>query len=103
MNLGGIPVNLSPLTTGSSSKSAADGLFCAGQASGGKGCFGSNACTQITETGAPAGAIAVNTPTEVTLASVFCIPASSSMLINFAANLPGPGAIALVGTGLLQP
>jgi len=34
----------------------------------------------------------------VTLAYVFCISATPNGLVNFAADLPGPGAVALPGT-----
>ena len=69
-----------------------------GQAAAQKGCFGSTACATITENGTPAGPMALNTPAGGTLASVFCIPATSNGLVNFAANLPGPGATTLPGT-----
>ncbi len=98
--LGSIAVDLTPLTTGTSSKSDAGGLMCSnvGQAANQKGCFGSTACVTITENGSPAGAITPNTPAPTTLASVFCIPSTSSVIVNFAANLPGPGATSLPGT-----
>ena len=78
-------------------------LFCAGQtAAGTTGCFGSQrvgqACTSITENGAPAGQVMSGVFTDATLASVFCIPATGSALIDGTAALPGPGATSLPGT-----
>ena len=52
----------------------------------------------ITETGSPGGPITPNVSAPATLASVFCIAATSNGLVNFAADLPGPGATSLVGT-----
>jgi len=95
-------VDLSPLTTGTASASAADGIFCSGQTS--IGCFGSQACQLIRETGSPAtGPIVVGTPVSTTLATIFCIPASGNILIDGAAALPGPGATTLPGTAVLLP
>jgi hypothetical protein len=37
-------------------------------------------------------------PADVTLAYVFCISGTPSGLVNFAVDLPGPGAVALPGT-----
>src|SRR5262249_48909204 len=71
-HVGVINVNLSPLTTGTASKTNATGNFCTGQSNlnGHKfGCFGSAACVTITENGSPAGPIKTCTPTSATLAS----------------------------------
>jgi hypothetical protein len=97
-HVGVISVNLSPLTTGTATSTNPGGLFCPGQGAGQVGCFGSTACRTITETGAPAGAIPTGVPTNVTLASTFCIPATGNGLVDASANLPGPGAISLPGT-----
>jgi hypothetical protein len=121
------PVNLSPITTGTAFKYAADGLFCAhppettGQAnSGAFGCSGgaSGGTPSICPSGVTAPLIdyydevgsatgpVTSTPTATTLASVFCIPSvggSLGFLINGAANLPGPGATSLPGTLQLLP
>src|SRR5262249_51824090 len=94
--IGTIPVDLSPLTTGTSNKMAGNGIFCPGQAS--TGCFGSAACVDITENGDPAGSITVGVPATATLASVFCIPATGNQLIDGTAALAGPGAVSLPGT-----
>ncbi len=100
--VGTIPVNLSPLTTGTATKSAANGSFCQNQAD--VGCFGDDTCRAIEEDGSAAGSLMpVGSSHDVTLASVFCIPASGSILIDGAASLPGPGATSLPGTIRLVP
>src|SRR5262249_20096090 len=104
-HVGPINVNLSPLTTGSVSKTDPNGKFCPGQGGvpGTPGCFGTSGpptnklCTTITETGVPAGPIATGVPTAATLASVFCGSAPANGTVNFAADLPGPGAVSLPG------
>jgi hypothetical protein len=105
--VGNLAVNLSPLTTGSSSKTDAAGNFCTGQGvRGAPGCFGpigSNgggaACRSITETGTAAvHPIVIGTPASVTLASVFCVPSSGNITIDIIGDLPGPGATTLPGT-----
>jgi hypothetical protein len=96
-HVGVISVNLSPLTTGSASDTDPAGIFCPGQPATQPGCFGAPTCRTITENGAPAGPVSSGTPTSVTLASVFCIAATSNGLVNASADLPGPGAISLPG------
>jgi hypothetical protein len=113
------PVGLTPITTGTASKSNAGGLFCPSQANAGAfGCAGTGAANAICpggntppvpdyieEVGSPAGIVDA-TPSPATLASVFCIPSvggSLGFLINGAANLPGPGATSLPGTLALLP
>jgi len=109
--LGSIPVNLTPLGTGTVTLADQAGRMCSsvGQSAATQGCFGSSVtsrenklCAKITEQGEPAGRICKNDPRPVKLASVFCIPATSSSLVNGAANLPGPGATTLVGTLTLR-
>jgi hypothetical protein len=39
-----------------------------------------------------------NTEASVTFAGTFCIPATSNAVVNDAADLPGPAAVALPGT-----
>jgi hypothetical protein len=100
--VGSIPVNLSPLTTGTASETAGDGRFCPSQVSA--GCFGDEDCRRIDEHGAAAGSLLpVGSSHDVTLASVFCIPGSGSPLIDASASLPGPGATSLPGTVKLVP
>jgi hypothetical protein len=108
------PVNLTPITTSTASKTEAAGRFCPGQANAGAfGCAGTGAGNPICpggntppvpnyveEVGSPAGPLGSGT-SGVTLASVFCIPSVGGglgFLINGAANLPGPGATSLPGT-----
>jgi hypothetical protein len=112
-NLGAISVDLTPLTTGTATKTEASGNLCPGQdassnpAIGPKsGCFGSDACRTIEERGTPAGALSPGTAAPVRLASVFCIPETgdpSGQIINLAAGLPGPGATSLPGTVTINP
>jgi hypothetical protein len=97
-HVGPINVNLSPLTTGTASKTSG-GNFCTGQGGvpGTPGCFGKPTCRTITENGVPAGPISTGVPTAATLASVFCVSATTNGTVNFAADLPGPGAVSLPG------
>jgi len=100
-HVGPIAVDLSPLTTGPASKTAdGNGNFCPGQGGtpGTPGCFNQPMCRTITENGVPSGAISIGVPATGTLASVFCIGATQNGLVNFAADLPGPGAVSLPGT-----
>jgi hypothetical protein len=101
--VGIIPVSLSPLSTGTSELSSATGMFCPSQTH--PGCFtnpNSSSCQLIRETGSPAGPLTLGVPADATLASVFCVPATSSPLINGAVSLPGPGATTLKGQVLLD-
>src|SRR5438477_550310 len=57
----------------------------------------------IVETGNAVGPIVVGGPAQPqTLVSIFCIPPSFSPAVDSAADLPGPGAVALQGTTQLQ-
>jgi hypothetical protein len=97
-HVGPIGVTLSPLTTGAASATSSTGRFCTGQLGGTHaGCFGTTACRTINETGSPAGPVLTNQPANATLAAVFCIPATLNGVVNGAADLPGPGAVALPG------
>jgi hypothetical protein len=100
-HVGKIEVALSPLTTSTVSMSDSAGNFCPAQGMGTpgtSGCFGQPTCRTITENGIPAGPITVGQPATATLASVFCISSTPSGTVNFAADLPGPGATSLPGT-----
>jgi len=104
-HVGVIAINLSPYSTGTSTKNSATGNFCPGQSNTGGhlfGCFGSTACRNIRESGAPLGAVTVGTPASGKLASVFCIPGTGNGLVDASADLPGPGAAALPGNFLLH-
>jgi hypothetical protein len=97
VDLGTISANLSPVTTGTSSKSNPTGLFCPGQTTA--GCFGNTSCRSFTETGAaPNATLSAIAPQPATLASTFCVPSSGSVLVDGSAGLPGPAAISLPGT-----
>lgn len=102
-NLGSIPVDLTPLSTGSLEQTAdGSGNFCPDQRS--PGCFGransavGTTCRKILTAGSAGGAMTANTPVPITLASIFCIPNTSSDLINLSADIAGPGQTSLVGT-----
>jgi hypothetical protein len=108
VHIGPIAVDLSPLTTGSASKSDANGLFCAslGQGTdlhGAPGCFGSADCRSISETGSPAGPLTPGVASPAILASVFCIAKTNDPtgVVDTTADLPGPGAVSLPGKMLL--
>src|SRR5262249_7268213 len=98
-HVGPITVNLSPLTTTQTVSTTTDGNFCPGQGGppGSPGCFGKSACRTITENGTPAGPLTNGVGADVTLAYVFCISSTPNGLVNFAADLPGPGAVSLPG------
>jgi hypothetical protein len=99
-------VDLSPLTTGTTTLSNATGVFCPGPpAQRTAGCLGTGngTCKYIEENGVPAGNLTGGTAQASTLASTFCIAKSSSVLINSVADLPGPGAVTLRGSTQLTP
>jgi hypothetical protein len=49
--------------------------------------------------GAPAGSLLPAGTTKTgNMSAIFCVPTSSSPLVNFAAGLPGPGATSIYGT-----
>src|SRR5262249_50535810 len=100
-------VDLNPLSTAGASKVAGDGNFCPGQSNtvstttGFSGAFGFGLSPTplaecIQENGSSAGDLtdgAVHMG--AVLGSVFCIPATGSVAIDGAADLPGPGGITL--------
>jgi hypothetical protein len=114
LNLGTVALDLTPLTTGVATRTAADGLFCAGQGPMQIGCFGRSSdanpdgfpgCRVITENGSPAGeSLVAGEAKGVTLATVFCVPSASQEpgdigeILDLAINLPGPGAMSLRAT-----
>ena len=56
----------------------------------------SNGARTIVETGSPAGALTTGGAAKPgKLVSIFCIPLTFTMLVDSAADLPGPGAVAL--------
>lgn len=95
-------MDLSPVTTQTVSRSAANGNFCTPQRS--PGCFASPTCRAFQETGVPAGSLLPEgTVKPVTLAATFCVPETTSLLINSQSDLPGPGATTLPGTLMIEP
>jgi hypothetical protein len=68
------------------------------------GAFLQGPARTIIETGSPAGVCiddgAVN---PATLVSVFCIPPAFNATVDAAADLPGPGAVALQGASQFLP
>jgi hypothetical protein len=68
------------------------------------GAFNQGAARTVIETGAPAGDLRADRLEHAsTLASVFCIPPSFNNTVDSAADLPGPGAVALPGMVQLLP
>src|SRR5205823_537762 len=96
-----LPVSLTPLTTGSASKTSASGNFCTPQNNA--GAFGQPSAQRIAETGSPAGDLSNNAPHNSHLASVFCIPSTGNGAVDGVADLPGPGAFSLNGSAQLVP
>src|SRR5579862_6040638 len=92
-----LPVNLSPLTTGTASMTNATGQFCPSQAIASAGAFGNATARCIQETGTPAGDLSDGNPHQSVIASVFCIPKTGNVAVDGVANLPGPGAIGING------
>src|SRR6185369_12511727 len=58
---------------------------------------GGGANKTITEIGTPAGPIGDFAAHAATMVSTFCIPPSFNAIIDGAADIPGPGAVALPG------
>jgi hypothetical protein len=89
-------VNLSPSSTGT--EVLVGSTPCPGQTS--PGCFGDTTCDYIEVRGSPAGTLTPGSKS-IRLASAFCIPKTGNILIDGAADLPGPGAVTLPGSGEL--
>src|SRR5204862_4804284 len=90
-----LPVNLTPLTSGTVSMTAAGGSFCPSQID--PGAFGQPGAQCIKETGTPAGNLNDGATHTAALGSVFCIPGTGNAAVDGVADLPGPGAIGLNG------
>jgi hypothetical protein len=90
-----LPVDLTPLSSGTATKTAADGLFCPGQVN--PGAFGQAAARAITQEGSPAGDLSDGLPHAGVLVSNFCIPATGQIALDGIADLPGPGSLSLSG------
>ena len=67
------------------------------------GAFSVENARTITSTGAAAGDMTDHNPHSSRLVSVFCIPPAFDQIVDGAADLPGPGAVALHGTAQLLP
>jgi hypothetical protein len=112
--IGPLPINLAPLTTGANARQAnvqVGALPNAGFATGQTvaGCFRSasgygSTCRRIELNGIAAGSLLpAGTSKLIGFASIFTVPATGNGLVDFAANLPGPGATTVVGNGSLVP
>jgi len=79
------------------------GFTSCGQRTG--GAFTPNGVARtIVETGSPSGTLTTGGPAKpATLVSIFCIPQTFSALIDGAADLPGPGAVAIEGMAQALP
>jgi hypothetical protein len=88
-----LTVPIESLTTGTSSMSNASGIFCPGQTIAGG--LGLAAARTISETGTPPGG--GSELLAMTLGATFCIPRSGSLLVDFPAQLPGPGVVSAPG------
>jgi hypothetical protein len=94
-----LPVNLTPLSSGTATTTAADGLFCSGQANA--GAFGQAAAEAITQVGSPSGNLSDGAPHAGVLVSNFCIPPTGNIALDGIADLPGPGSLSLPGNAQL--
>ena len=90
-----LPINITPLTTGHSILSAADGNFCPSQANA--GAFGKPAARAIQQQGTAAGDLTDGLPHPSVLGYNFCIPATGAFAVDLVADLPGPGSLGLAG------
>jgi len=101
-----LPVDLTPLTSGTNTVTAPDGLFCTGQLH--PGAFGvapQNTdpdppppfAQVITHTGSPGGDLTDGLPHPSVLVSNFCIPKTGGAAVDNTADLPGPGSLSLLG------
>jgi hypothetical protein len=103
-----LAVTLSPLTTGTATLPTngtpnADGNFCPGQGTqSNSGAFAVDAARLVIARGAPVSGGLDTTAKDTTLSSSFCIPRTGNLLIDGAADLPGPGMTSLGGQVQLQ-
>ena len=85
--------------------------FCSAGTNENKGCATATDCgtggvctragllaTLVQLTGSPAGALTPGVAKPIKLANAFCVPLTTSAIVNSNANLPAPGATTLVGT-----
>jgi len=90
---GRLDINLSPLSTGTSTLTNASGNFCPAQTA--PGAFGVPA-TRVSEKGTPL--LSGGGLFDTTLAGTFCVPASGNPFFDSTAGVPGPGAVSVPGT-----
>src|SRR5262249_59932545 len=90
-----LPVDLTPLSSATITKTAADGLFCPGQLNA--GAFGQASAQAIVQEGSAAGDLSDGLPHAGVLTSNFCIPPTGNIALDGIADLPGPGSLSLVG------
>jgi hypothetical protein len=90
-----LDVSLTGLTTGISSLTDSAGNFCPMQRTAGAFGIAASNAECILEVGFPAGDLTDGLPHASDLASVFCIPTTSSTMLDTVADLPGPGATSL--------
>jgi hypothetical protein len=90
-----LPVDLTPLSSGTATTPGPDGLFCPGQVN--PGAFGIPAAQAISQMGSPAGDLSDGLPHAGILVSNFCIPATGNLALDGIADLPGPGSLSLSG------
>ena len=96
--VGLLTASLSPLSTGTTSVTDSSGQFCPDQAH--PGAFGRFSPRTIRETGSPL--LGGSNIFATTLAGVFCIQASGVPAIDALADLPGPAAVSVPGTVMVQ-
>jgi len=100
-----LAVDLTPLTTGTASKSAPDGVLCPNQSNDPAhvGAFGLPNARTIKESGMPAGNLGDLASHGSHLGSVFCIPSTGNVAVDAVSDIPGPGAIGLNVNAQLLP
>jgi hypothetical protein len=92
--VGALTVTIDSGTTGTTSLSAADGLFCSGQTT--PGAFGRPDARAIVTRGSPLNPLGLlSSEALMTVAAPFCIPATGAPLIDVVGGLPGPGAFSV--------
>jgi hypothetical protein len=94
--IGNLAVALSPLSTGTTTATSPDGLFCPGQV--GAGAFGFPPARKILQMGVPLSGVPPLIPFTATLAGIFCVPASGAGLVDGVLDVPGPAAVSVTGT-----
>lgn len=99
--VGAIAFGPATLTTGST-RLATAGELCPDQPEGADGCFGMPSCRAVATSGAPAGPVFGDATTPTALAAAFCLPSTGNGIVDGAASLPGPAALALHGTWRLS-